>query len=578
MPEEDAKKIIEIDRLVFATGHHEGEESFTLPSGKRVIHYVAKNRLLDNDGNVVGLVGTSVDITDRKEKERLALENERLKSETVTQQAIAQEQEKFRKIADQVAHDIRSPLASMLIIVGNCQAIPERERVALRTAANRMNDIANYLLVEHVKKQTASDQAPVDEEREATLVSPLILQTLTEKKYQYQNLSVKFEHHFTQTGNFCWIKVAPTAFQRMLSNIVNNAVDAFDQKEGKVILHLDVDEEQVRVVVEDNGKGMRPELVKKIMDQIAVTEGKKDGHGIGLTQVRETLQNNEGQLKIESEVGVGTKMILTFPRIPPQNWIADSMQLNDDDTVVILDDDSSIHMAWDTRFDKLGQEWPNLTVKHFEIGQETVDFINNLAPDEKKKVLLLTDFELLKQKLDGINVIKQTAIDRSILVTSHYANKTIRHNSVKVGTQILPKQLAYDIPIHITHASVNKQEPKASEGLKKVDAIFVDDDQDLLFSFTYAFGQVKKIDTYHDPQRFLSVISQYPKNTKIMLDYNFDNFDKNGIQIAEQLHALGFTQLYLLSGMVSFDQPLPPYLTRIAKDGIDKLEAHLGIQ
>ena len=35
------------------------------------------------------------------------------------------------------------------------------------------------------------------------------------------------------------------------------------------------------------------------------TEGKKDGHGIGLSQVRDTLEHNHGKMTIESEVGVG---------------------------------------------------------------------------------------------------------------------------------------------------------------------------------------------------------------------------------------------------------------------------------
>src|SRR5262249_29216500 len=96
----------------------------------------------------------------------------------------------------------------------------------------------------------------------------------------------------------------------------------------------------------------------------------------------------------------------------------------------------------------------------------------------------------------------------------------------------------------------------------------------LLNSFTF-FVLDKKIDTYHDPQHFLANVSRYPKQTKIMLDYHFDNFRENGIQIAKQLHALGFTQLYLFSGRSSFDQPVPEYLTRIAKTDLDKLEACL---
>lgn len=524
--------------------------------------------LFNSVGEAIGIIGISVDITLQKEAELLKLENE-------SQKAALQEKEKFKKIADQVAHDIRSPLSSMLMILQASDAMPERERIALRTAATRINDIANNLLSSVVKKDDLSNHAPVTEERETMLLSPVILQTLTDKKYQFQDMHVEFDHHFTQTGNFASIKTEPTAFKRMLSNIINNAVDALDGKQGEVVLHLDATAEHVFLTVEDNGKGMRAELVTRILNQIAVTEGKQDGHGIGLTQVHETLQNNEGKLAIESQEGVGTKMILTFPRVPSQDWIADSIHLHDDDIVVILDDDSSIHLAWNTRFDELVKQFSNLQVHHFEIGQDCVDFINNLPPEDIRKVFLLTDYELLKQDLNGLDVIRQTPVDRSILVTSHYENKSVCGDAVKVGTIILPKQLAYDIPIDVEPALIKNSEKAVQHEMRNVDVVFVDDDQDLLDSFKFVFERYKTIDTHVDPQRFMAIAAQYPKETKIMLDYQFVNFDKNGIDIAEYLHALGFTRLYLLSGMGSFNQPVPEYLTHIPKADLRLLESHI---
>lgn len=454
-PPDLAERIVTHNEEIIRTGKMLSQEETIVSIIGEVKHYNAfKAPLRDEDGRIIGILGSSIDITGQKLAEKIRLENE-------TQKVALQEQEKFQKVVDQVAHDIRSPLASMLMILQCSQDMPETERVALRTVTTRVNDIANNLLATYHQKEMNHTQAPICEEREAILVSPSILQMLTDKKFQYQNLSaIKFEHHSTQSGNFCWINVEPTAFQRMLSNIINNAVDAFDQQKGKVIIYLDADDDQVRITIKDNGKGMHPELVQNILHHIAFTEGKTDGHGIGLTQVRETLQNNEGQLAIESQIGVGTKMILSFPRAASRNWIADTIQLHDDDTVIILDDDGSIHMAWNTRFENILKESPGLIVKHFEIGQDTIDFINALTPDKKKKIFLLTDYELLKQNLNGLDIIKKTAVDRSVLVTSHYANKTVRHDAEKVGTKILPKQLAGDIPIHIINAFVHKQTSK----------------------------------------------------------------------------------------------------------------------
>jgi PAS domain S-box-containing protein len=569
-PEEMARNIMFHHNEVVRTGQlFSGEESIEDITTKEIIYFNAiVGPLRGDDGNIIGTMGTSIDITAKKEADSLKLENESYK-------AIAQEQEKFKKITDQVAHDIRSPLASLLMIVKACQSIPERERVALREAATTIGDIANNLLSHYRKKEADHDQELQIEDRESVLVSPIALQILTDKKYQYQNLSIKLDHNFSQTGNFAWIKIEPTAFKRMLSNIINNSVDAFDQKEGKIILYLDADEEYVRITIEDNGKGIKPELVQKILDNTAVTEGKVHGHGIGLTQVRETLQNNEGQWVIDSQVGLGTKFILTFPRAQALNWIAETIQLNDDDTVVILDDDSSIHMAWDIRFDVILKKFPHLTIKHFEQGQEAIDFINGHTPDKKQKIFLLADYELLKQNLDGLEVINKTQISRSILVTSHYAHKRVQQLATKTATKILPKQLASDIAIKISKTEENETTPMLGNEIKEVDVVFVDDDQRLLDSFTF-FAFNKEVDTYQNPQHFLDNIHQYPKHTKIMLDHHYTNFDQKGLQIAEHLHGLGFTQLYLLSGESFSGLKIPDYLTAIMKTDLDKVEAVLN--
>lgn len=567
---ETAKWVRQTDEEILRTGQPLLNIEMTVKMRDERIVHLSVNRmpLFDSAGEVIGIIGVSVDITDQKEAEILKLDNERQKVEL-------QEQEKFRKLAGQVAHDIRSPLASLGMIVKICQAIPENERVALREAANNIGDIANNLLNNYRKNEADQDPTSTIEKHESVLVSPLLLQIITDKKYQYQNRSIKLDHHFSQTGSFAWIKIEPTAFKRMLSNVINNSVDAFDQKEGKITLFLDADDNYVHITVEDNGKGMTTELVQKILSRTPVTEGKKNGHGIGLTQVHETLENNQGQLSINSQIDQGTKFVLTFPRTQSLNWIAETLQLNDDDTVVILDDDTSIHMAWDIRFEVILKKFPHLKIKHFEQGQEAIDFINDHTPNKKQKIFLLADYELLKQDLNGLEVIKKTDISRSILVTSHYANKEVQQSAAQTNTKILPKQLASDIPIEIRKTTPNENIPIVGNEIKEVDVIFVDDDQRLLDSFTF-FAFNKEVDTYQDPKHFLDNIHRYPKNTKIMLDNHFANFDRKGIQIAEQLHALGFTQLYLLSGESFSGSQIPHYLTAIMKTDLDKVEAILN--
>lgn len=554
-----------IDEEIIKTGQPKLgiEEIVFTANGKPLCLIVNKMPLFNERGEVVGIIGVNVDITSQKEAERWRLGFE------LNKRAL-EDQQKFKVIVDQVAHDIRSPLASLMMIMKTCQSIPEKERVALRGAATTITDIANNLLSYYNIESTGENSET--EDRQPILASSVLLQIQTEKKYQYENLPIEFDHVFSPSGNFSLIQVDPTAFKRTISNLINNAVDAFEKKSGKVTLHLDANEDQVTVIIQDDGKGMSPELIDKIMNNIAVTEGKQDGHGIGLTQVRETLRDNKGVLKIESELGRGTKIILTFPRMQSDSIYTDHIPLNSNDTVIILDDESSIHTAWDLRFQSLETDYPNIIIKHFSVGQEVVDYINGLNSNQKQKIFLLTDYELLSQKITGLDVIEFAKMNRAVLVTSHDANKLVMERAEKLGVQILSKQLAADVPFIVKDFVANTDDALADENVHKdVEFIFVDDDKTLLSTLEMVYGG-KKIATYNNPQNFFNEISQYHPHTCIFIDNNFDNYDRSGIEIIRQLGESGFTNLYLLSGDNFSSSDMPPYLKVILKTDIDMID------
>ncbi len=547
------------------------EETLATPEGIRT-YLSQKQPLYDDKGNVIGLLGCAVDITQIKEQERLTTEqNERLigekhQLEVDYYKQLAQQQEKFTKLANQVAHDIRSPLASLTMIVKSCTQIPEGDRIALREAAISIGDIANHLLHQYQKKDKMD--ATESEERQPILVSAVLLESLSAKKYQYENLAIKFDCHFKSHSHFAFIKTGASAFKRMLSNLINNAADAFDSQSGKIDLQLETDNEWVKITIQDTGKGMSPELIDKIMHKTAVTEGKESGHGLGLTQVWETLEHNHGEMHIASQPGKGTTVTLTFPRVKAPYWIAEEITLSSNDTVIILDDDTSIHGAWRARFESIINENTQIQLKHFQVGKEALEFIQSLAQNEKEQIFLLSDYELLKQELNGLHVIAQSGINRSILVTSHYADPLVQNQTAKTGTKILPKQLASEIVIKINAA--DKSSIKAA-AMEKVDAVIVDDDKAfintlLLFSFD---DQITE--EYHNPEHFLKNVTKYSKDTKIYLDNNYATSKLKGLDVAQELHARGYTHLYLLSGEAFKEGDIPSYLTVIGKNDIERL-------
>ncbi len=555
-PKEVADHIWQHSMQVIKSGETLSQEEYVYDtSGKCIGTYLAiKAPLYDEYGRVVGVLGTSINITAEKEAEQLKIENEK-------QRTLLEEEEKFTKLANQVAHDIRSPLASLLMIVKSCTQIPEDDRIALREAATSIGDIANHLLHQYQKNEI---DVTKNNEHQALLVSTALLELLTSKKYQYQKLSIKFDYQFQSDTSFVFIKIDPSAFKRMISNLINNAVDALEKTDGKIILKLCLESEKVKVSLQDTGKGMPQSLIDKIMNKVSVTSGKESGHGLGLMQVWETLDESQGTLSIESAPKRGTTMTLTFSRMQAPSWIAEEIVLTQNDMVIILDDDASIHKAWRTRFQSILTPENHIQLKHFEQGHEALQVIHTLTADEKRNVFLLSDYELLKQDLTGLHIIAQSGIDRSILVTSHYANSLVQEQAFKTKTRILPKQLASEITIKILPAAQEKTH---------ANVVIVDDDKTFARNLALFIFDDYTVDQYHSPESFLKNMQQYSYDTKIYLDNNYNNSLLKGLDIAEKLHAEGFKRLYLLTGEAFDASRLPAYLTVIRKDDIESIKS-----
>lgn len=479
------------------------------------------------------------------------------------EQELKREQDKFQSIVDQVLHDIRSPLSSLSMIIGICSGIPEEDRVALRSAISRINDITNNLQNEYRRDGIVTTEATIDK-YDSLLVSTALLEILGEKRYQYKLLNVRFESSFSQSGNFIFTNMNPAVFKRMMSNILNNAVDAVDPNSGIITIRLSIDNDLVKIIVQDNGSGMSEDAINKIMGKISGTNQIKDSYrSTGLMQVRQTLEENQGALAIESSAESGTKIIITFPKVATPGWLADKIELNGDDLVVILDDEPSIHGAWNSRF-RLHTK--RVAIKHFESGREVINFINYLPIEKQKKIFLLADYELQNQDINGLEVIEQAKAVRSILVTSHYASKKLRADVEALGTKLLPKMLAPEVVITVDA----KVEP--AEGKKEVSLIFADDDKEFVTNMIRSLFSGQYVETFFDPEHLLQDILKYKKDTKICLDNNFEKSGIKGVEVAERLYEKGFTNLYMLSGNAVDQTTVPKYLRVILKNDLEGIK------
>lgn len=425
-PKEEAKKVDEVNKRVLTTGvEYEGEE---LVSSKGNIRcYLSKKvPLRDSKGGIIGVLGVSMDVTERKRAERLDIENRLQEQQLESSKA-------FSDFIHQAAHDLTSPLCVFENVIKSCQELTEKHAKSLKDVALNIRDIVRILSVRFNDEEEKN--YAMKEQR--LLVHLALSDAVASKRSEYRGADINFHYHYEKGLEFATMLCDPLTFTRTISNIVNNAVDALKYHTGNVDVSLFEENGMLCVSVEDDGVGMSKEMLKKIRSQTKVSTTKQKGNGVGLTQLYYTITKYNGRLEVESVEGRGTKFVLRFQKTPMPKYIADGFTIKKGMTVIILDDATSIFAEWHKVLKKFEKD---ITVKYFSLGKDALEFIDNF-PD-KKKLFFLSDFYLQSQPKNGLTIILESEIrQQSMLVTNFYSNKKVFDCAEESGIKILPKQL-----------------------------------------------------------------------------------------------------------------------------------------
>jgi signal transduction histidine kinase len=398
-----------------------------------------KAPLIIND-KVEGVIGLAIDMTNQKKAEELEIQNKLQAIKIINQK-------NFSAFISRIAHDIISPLVSLRSVVNSCKDLPEKQHSILRNAISGINSIADTLLEKYKEDQ----KNEYSERGQLILVHLALLEAVNQKIYQYQGKQIKFKYDFDPDLVFAFVKCDPLNFGRMISNLINNAVDALENKAETVEINLSTKDQTVKICVKDNGNGMPAHVIEKIVNRLPVGTTKSGGHGIGLGQVYNTLELYNGTISVESEKEAGTAITITFPLAERPNWIADELVFRKGDTIVILDDDESAHHMWENLLRDYSE---NLTLEFFTDGRKAIDFID--SSDRKEKMFLLADYDL-RGDTTGLQVILESGMkEHSIIVTSIY-NDGIMQDLVESSVlKILPKQLLDYVPVSLKNITERK--------------------------------------------------------------------------------------------------------------------------
>ncbi len=295
-----------------------------------------------------GIIGTPFAQMTNRMSEALG-QAARLESELAVSKATSD-------LAAQVAHDIRSPLAALGAAAKGLE-LPADQRALIDGAVGRMQGIADDLL----QRYRSPSAEPAKPKVTACALSGLIEQVLAEKQLQHKDKAgVKIE--FNGGAGGIKASVDPKEFQRLMSNLINNSVEAFDGP-GVVSVGLSAPDGRVLVEIKDNGKGIPTEILAKL-GQKGETHGKANGNGLGLYHARTMAEGWGGSFLITSEPGKGTTVTIELPAIA-------AAAKTENRLAVLLDDDMLVHMNWKLAAKAAGVEFKGYkTPEDFSAGIE----------------------------------------------------------------------------------------------------------------------------------------------------------------------------------------------------------------
>ena len=131
----------------------------------------------------------------------------------------------------------------------------------------------------------------------------------------------KFDMNFTFThdSNLGEIEADEKRITQALFNILSNAIK-FSEDGSKIDLNITDQGEQINFEIIDEGIGIPKNEQKKIFDKFfkgskELSGGRKSGTGLGLSMVKDFIEMHGGQILLESEEGVGTKLAFSVPKV-----------------------------------------------------------------------------------------------------------------------------------------------------------------------------------------------------------------------------------------------------------------------
>jgi signal transduction histidine kinase len=248
----------------------------------------------------------------RKNKNKLD-RNEELVTKNIQLQEANKTRERFLSI---IGHDLKNPFNSVLgltgLLIDEWDALPDSEKLYI---LNEIHSSSNsiYELMDNLLLWAKNQSGTIKVHAERFNINDSIIEAyeIFRNQATYKEIEIKLN-----IGSNNHISADPQMINTILRNLFSNALK-FTKKNGKILVDLQRLASEIKVSITDNGKGIPPDDLKKILDgrDSFSTKGTADesGTGLGLLVVRDFVKHNKGVFWVESTEGVGSSFCFTLP-------------------------------------------------------------------------------------------------------------------------------------------------------------------------------------------------------------------------------------------------------------------------
>ena len=334
------------------------------------------NVVFDETGKAIRVVGTHVDITERKSLESRLRHAEKMESIGV--------------LAGGVAHDFNNILG---IILGNAELAlddipdwnPAHEFLKeIRASSLRAKDVVQELL--RFSRKSEVQKKPLE-------ISQLVEDSMKLLRTSIPT-SIEFVLNIPESPNY--IHADPTQINQILMNLASNAADAMDEEGGVLEISLEKwafekrNQEMnlepgkyIKLSVKDAGSGIERDDLGRIFDPYFTTKDVGKGTGMGLAIVYGIVKRHGAGIRIETTVGKGTTFELYFPAMnqdPETEKKIEHPLSRGTESVLFVDDEAAMVNLNQQRLERLGykvipQTDPSEALNYFRTHPDEIDLV-----------------------------------------------------------------------------------------------------------------------------------------------------------------------------------------------------------